>query len=175
MMDPCIKMINRYHRSYHRSCHGFPFVICNLAEADWYSVLQVAETASAAEIKAAYHKALLQNHPDKNGSSMIDIATIKTAYQVLGNPTDRALYDIKSKTGPRPAQVVSLDDFVEHNDDGQQRWSYRCRCGGQYHITDSDLEKGIHIVGCLSCSEVIWVGYEEVQEDDQGYHPSTGT
>lgn len=90
--------------------------------------------------------------------------------------------------GSRPAQVVSLEEFQEfqefqsetagevsskmeddgvsvddHNQwEGRAIYTYPCRCGGMYKLTTDDLESGHHLVGCESCSEVIWVGYEEV-------------
>lgn len=77
--------------------------------------------------------------------------------------------------GPRPAQVISLEDFEEggHSNhggsgiegDGESAWHHGCRCGGIYIITGEDMEKGHHIVGCNSCSEVVWVGYE-LREDE---------
>ena len=41
-----------------------------------------------------------------------------------------------------------------------------CGCGGRYHITEADMERGQHVVGCSSCSEVVWVGYEVVDGED---------
>jgi diphthamide biosynthesis protein 4 len=35
-------------------------------------------------------------------------------------------------------------------------------------VTEDDLERGLHLVGCEDCSEVIWVGYETVKEVDEG-------
>jgi diphthamide biosynthesis protein 4 len=137
---------------------------------DYYRLLSVPRNASIAEIKLAYHRALLIHHPDKQPFmtarpylSSVDIASIKDAYTTLSSPHLRALYDAQLKdqsmpAGPRPAQVISLEEFEEG--DECVSWCYECRCGGYYKISEEDLEKGRHLVGCGSCSEVIWVGYE---------------
>ncbi|KAJ7682178.1 DnaJ domain-containing protein [Mycena polygramma] len=134
---------------------------------DYYAVLSVPPGASAAEIKAAYHRALLAAHPDKNLSSKPknnpEIADIQDAYRVLSSPPLRAEYDLKrTPTGPRPAQVISLEEFEEVPD--QDAWTYTCRCGGAYSITGAEMEGGLHLIPCTSCSEVVWVGYELVEE-----------
>ena len=53
---------------------------------------------------------------------------------------------------------VHLGEQPSH--EGPLRWTYGCRCGGLYVITEDDMEAGQHLVGCISCSEVLWVGYE---------------
>ncbi|KAG8984039.1 hypothetical protein FRB93_006832 [Tulasnella sp. JGI-2019a] len=65
----------------------------------------------------------------------------------------------------RPAHFVSLDDFEEAND-VEESWVYPCRCGGSFCITEVQMEEDFHLVSCPGCSEVIWVGYEVVDEDD---------
>jgi diphthamide biosynthesis protein 4 len=106
-----------------------------------------------------------------------EIHVLKQAYDVLSNDTTRAAYDASlasgKKSGPRPAEVVSLQDFSEEvevhpSPDGCHdlvRWRHPCRCGGAYVIDEDDMERGQHLVGCWSCSEIIWVGYEAVEED----------
>ncbi|KAJ7935079.1 DnaJ-domain-containing protein [Mycena leptocephala] len=129
---------------------------------DYYAVLSVAPGASPADIKAAYHRALLAVHPDKNpGSPNPDIAAIQEAYRVLSSPSLRAQHAQHTPAGPRPAQVISLADFDEEQDD---KWTHACRCGGAYAITGAEMEGGLHLVPCTSCSEVVWVGYEMVEE-----------
>lgn len=113
----------------------------------------------------------------------VDMALLKEAYRTLSDVSLRAVYDGLLRReehehgrshGPRPAQVVSLDEFTAVETvteigsgtgmemaDSAQEWRYGCRCGGTYRITQDDLENGTHLVGCESCSEVIWVGYEE--------------
>ncbi|KAF9469564.1 hypothetical protein BDZ94DRAFT_1126975, partial [Collybia nuda] len=144
---------------------------------DFYQLLSITKDASAAEIKIAYHRALLLFHPDKTSRARRDhahlsentkgfsISLIKEAYLTLSTPDLRARYDSSQKrlpSGPRPAQVISLEEFEEEVGGGDEddAWYYKCRCGGIYRITSGEMEKGHHLVGCNSCSEAIWVGYE---------------
>jgi diphthamide biosynthesis protein 4 len=139
---------------------------------DYYALLGISQKATSAEIKTAYHRALLLAHPDKRlpGRSLNtgpDIAAIQEAYRTLSSESLRNAYDtnlgnLRKSTGPRPAQVISLEDFDEQT----ELWSYPCRCGGTYKINEEQMEKGQHLLGCSSCSEVVWVGYEPAGEDD---------
>ncbi|TBU29808.1 hypothetical protein BD311DRAFT_660342 [Dichomitus squalens] len=141
---------------------------------DYYSLLSVTPSATSAEIKAAYHRRLLASHPDKRASRTpedgIDIGLLKEAFRTLSTPELRTEYDrlrrVNGKQlGPRPAQVVSLEDFDEEPD---SRWTYSCRCGGTYIVTEETLEAGQHLVACASCSEVVWVGYELAEMEEEG-------
>ncbi|KAH7444163.1 hypothetical protein KP509_02G067800 [Ceratopteris richardii] len=64
---------------------------------DWYKVLGIAKTASAADIKRAYKKLALQWHPDKNVDNKEEAEAkfreIAEAYEVLGDEDKRARYD----------------------------------------------------------------------------------
>ncbi|KAJ7496918.1 DnaJ-domain-containing protein, partial [Mycena latifolia] len=134
---------------------------------DCYAILDVTPRSSLAEIKSAYHRALLRSHPDKNvasATSPVDIASIQEAYRILSTPSLRAQHDIRLRipTGPRPAQVISLEDFQENPE--LDSWSHSCRCGGAYKITGEEMESGQHLIPCTSCSEIVWVGYELAEE-----------
>ena len=91
-------------------------------------------------------------------------------HHVLSSPASRAAYDAsraeaQAKGGPRPAQVVSLEEFAESGDEaGRMTWTFSCRCGGMYIVREEQLEDGQHLVGCNSCSEVVWVGFEVADE-----------
>ncbi|KAI0348186.1 hypothetical protein BDW22DRAFT_1321195, partial [Trametopsis cervina] len=150
---------------------------------DYYDVLALPKTASISEVKAAYHRALLLHHPDKQnsrealkqGQPRVDVDTLKRAFETLANTEARAKYDAlraQRSAGPRPAQVVSLEDFTELGD-SLETWRYNCRCSGAYTITEGDMERGQHLVGCSSCSEVIWVGYELVEDDEETVNDAT--
>ena len=138
---------------------------------DYYTLLGLPRSAAltAATIKSAYHAALLRHHPDKQKPSAernYDIDLLRSAYHTLSDPTLRASYDqslssSKTQRNQRPADFVSLDDFEEQEDS----WTLPCRCSGTFRIEEAQLEAGVHVVGCSSCSEVVWVGYEAVEGD----------
>ena len=141
-----------------------------------YDSLRITKSATSQEIKAAYHQALLRSHPDKQKGPLksdFDIATLKRAYLTLSDPVARAAYDAslaqtreaQTLGGPRPAQVISFDEFVEAADGEGVRWTHACRCGGSYIISESDLDNDTHLIACERCSEVVYVGYDIVEEE----------
>jgi hypothetical protein len=62
---------------------------------DYYQTLGIYAQASHAEIKSAFRKMVVQYHPDKNPSAEASrlIVEINEAYEVLGDPAKRNLYD----------------------------------------------------------------------------------
>lgn len=63
---------------------------------DFYEILGISKSASAAEIKKAYRKKAIQYHPDKNPGDAEAEAMFKKAaeaYEVLSDPDKRARYD----------------------------------------------------------------------------------
>lgn len=160
---------------------------------DFYQILSISRTATPSDVKAAYHRALLLYHPDKasnrssigystsrvNGDlkrsleqpSSPSVDEIQKAYVTLFDPLLRVDFDarltnsttISEKGSQRPAEVVSLEEFAPVVD-GSETLSYPCRCGGSYRVTEEQLEADVHLIGCQGCSEVVWVGYEVVEE-----------
>ena len=65
------------------------------AKRDYYEVLGVSKTASAAEIKSAYRKLALKNHPDRNKEAGAEakFKEINEAYQVLSDSKKKQTYD----------------------------------------------------------------------------------
>ncbi|CAE6342980.1 unnamed protein product [Rhizoctonia solani] len=156
---------------------------------DHYAVLGLSKDATTAEIRQSYRAALLRVHPDKQGhiyqemnSAGAAILRIQDAYRTLSDPALRIEYDkllkqgggrvALSKVAQRPANEVSLDEFTEdespESNGGSSRWIYPCRCGNQFVIVEEELEKGVHYIGCIGCSEVVWVGYEAVENVSDG-------
>ncbi|MFZ2201944.1 MAG: DnaJ C-terminal domain-containing protein [Microgenomates group bacterium] len=64
-------------------------------QRDFYEVLGIGKSASEAEIKSAYRKLALKYHPDRNkeAGSTEKFKEVSAAYEVLGNPEKKKMYD----------------------------------------------------------------------------------
>src|SRR5579871_3127821 len=69
-------------------------VMASMAD-NYYQILNVAPSASQEEIQRAYRILAFRYHPDRNQSAAAAnlMATINEAYEVLGVPRKRFLYD----------------------------------------------------------------------------------
>ena len=66
------------------------------AQRDHYEVLGIAKGASPEEVKAAFRKLASIHHPDRNPDdpkAAVRFKELNAAYQVLGDPQRRAMYD----------------------------------------------------------------------------------
>ncbi|HKL56839.1 MAG TPA: DnaJ domain-containing protein, partial [Sphaerochaeta sp.] len=67
-----------------------------MAKRDYYEVLGVAKTAQLDEIKKAYRKLAIANHPDRNpGNSEAEerFKEATEAYDVISDEKKRQMYD----------------------------------------------------------------------------------
>ncbi len=64
-------------------------------QRDYYEVLGVGKSATEQQIKSAYRKLALQYHPDRNkeSGSTDKFKEVNAAYEVIGNPEKRKMYD----------------------------------------------------------------------------------
>ena len=64
-------------------------------QRDYYEVLGISKSATEQQIKSAYRKLALQYHPDRNkeSDSTEKFKEVNTAYEVIGNPEKRKMYD----------------------------------------------------------------------------------
>ena len=76
-----------------------------MSDRDYYEVLGVEKSASAADIKKAYRRLAMKYHPDRNqGDKAAEekFKEIGEAYEVLGDEQKRAAYDRYGKAGVNP-------------------------------------------------------------------------
>ena len=60
---------------------------------DYYNILGVPKTANEAELKKAYRKLAMENHPDRTGGDDTKFKQINEAYDTLKDPQKRQAYD----------------------------------------------------------------------------------
>jgi molecular chaperone DnaJ len=78
-----------------------------MAKRDYYKILDVARTASEADIKKAYRRLAMKFHPDRNpGDHEAEekFKECKEAAEVLGDAQLRAIYDQHGHAGLEAAQ-----------------------------------------------------------------------
>jgi molecular chaperone DnaJ len=72
-------------------------------QRDYYEVLSISRTAAVDDIKAAYRKAALRWHPDRNPENKTEAETkfreCTEAYSVLSDPQKRQVYDSYGHAG----------------------------------------------------------------------------
>lgn len=96
---------------------------------EYYEILGVSRDADENEIRMAYRKLALRNHPDTNrGDPLAEerFKEISEAYQVLGNAEKRNQYDLgRDPLAQSPFHPPAFDPFEESCSFGN-----RCRGGG---------------------------------------------
>lgn len=97
---------------------------------NYYEILGLSQGAGAAEIKAAYRSLAMRYHPDKNPSpdAHKQFVAINAAYEVLGDPLKRKLYDLRRQAGQvvyrtRTARPSSPTDPIDHEEMRRRFWS----------------------------------------------------
>ncbi|KAK9471981.1 uncharacterized protein V1510DRAFT_418930 [Dipodascopsis tothii] len=89
---------------------------------DLYAVLGVGRTATASEIKKAYHKAALASHPDKvpedqREAAEVQFKIVSRAYEILSDDDKRRDYDELGMDAFEPGKArgpgFSEDDFYD--------------------------------------------------------------
>lgn len=77
----------------------------DVAETEYYGLLGKPPDASAAELKRAYYKLAMKQHPDKGGDKEA-FQKLGTAYQTLSDPEKRAKYDKFGAKSLDPGQMA---------------------------------------------------------------------
>jgi hypothetical protein len=92
----------------------FPTQVIRMLK-DYYAILGVPHTASEPEIKKAFRKLAVSFHPDKNPSpeARPRFHEINEAYDVLGDPEKRTLYDARMAN---PFAEILSEPVPRHRD-----------------------------------------------------------
>jgi molecular chaperone DnaJ len=156
---------------------------------DYYEILGVQSKASDEEIKRAYRRLAMKNHPDRNPGSADAEARFKEcaeAYEVLSDPERRAMYDryghagLRSRPGHDFNSMGVEDIFSMFEDifggafDGRAR---RARPGGVPRGYDLETEVEITLDEVLTGTDrdVDFKRLDVCQTcDGQGAKPGTG-
>ena len=84
-----------------------------------YDILGVPPSASADEVKRAYHRRAREHHPDVQvGASGDPMVEVNAAWAVLGDPVRRHTYDRELAHGmaAKESSVHDADDFTRYVD-----------------------------------------------------------
>jgi molecular chaperone DnaJ len=93
-----------------------------MAKRDYYEILGVLRTASAAEIKKSYRRLAMKHHPDRNSEdadASRRFREVREAYDVLNDPDKRAAYDqfghagVRGRGGPGGPGGFSAEGFSD--------------------------------------------------------------
>ncbi|RYP18200.1 hypothetical protein DL765_004057 [Monosporascus sp. GIB2] len=87
---------------------------------DYYAELQVDSTATAEQLTASYRRLARIHHPDKNPEKAEEATAafqkIQEAYEVLTDPAQRACYDARFSSAPRPSAPSASAAYTGGND-----------------------------------------------------------
>ncbi|EIE26180.1 DnaJ-domain-containing protein, partial [Coccomyxa subellipsoidea C-169] len=95
-------------------------------ETSYYAVLNVARDASEEEIKRAFRQLAQAYHPDKHTDASLqahasaNFTRLQEAYEVLGNPDRRQVYDIYGKEGLSAG--LEVGSTLKSTDELRQEW-----------------------------------------------------
>ncbi|WP_062543374.1 J domain-containing protein [Rufibacter tibetensis] len=112
---------------------------------NYYHILGVSSSASAAEIKAAYKRLAVKLHPDKNPNNPHAeerFKQINEAYQVLSDPRRRATFDLQRQYEQQQRQAQAYANPRYHQTRqpaGFQERHYRQRPQKHTHFSRRDL------------------------------------
>ena len=91
---------------------------------------------------------------------------IDRAWKILRDPELRAQFDLKWQerqiSQDHPIQdIVPFEDFDVDDSDQEELYTFPCRCGSDFVLSESDVKLCFDIVCCETCSLTIKVIYSD--------------
>lgn len=158
------------------------------SKRDYYEILGVAKGADVGEIKKAYKKLALANHPDRNQGDEEAVLRFKEAaeaYEILSDPDKRARYDRFGHAGVQGgaggAQFHDIGDIFEQFSDVFEGFGFfgqRARGGGRGPRRGSHLRSSLTISlvdAALGCEREIEVNRPKTCQTCGGTGAEPGT
>ena len=135
---------------------------------------------TASDVKEAYRRTLLVQHPDKSkqrptSSTYSSIDQISTAYKTLIDSDKKTAYDqtlrkhadthtdVPSDVGHACIESYDLDDLKHTlNKEGKGIWFKTCQCGNRngYTITEQELERAVNNIAASTEVQEVLLGCE---------------
>jgi DnaJ-class molecular chaperone len=125
---------------------------------DYYSILGVSKQASQDEIKKAYRKSAMANHPDRTGGDDTQFKRINEAYETLKDPNKRQTYDNPKQQANVNMNSQNMNDIFGQFFRQAQRPRRNQDVTINVRITLNDVMTGKDIVGRYRLS----TGREEI-------------
>jgi DnaJ family protein A protein 2 len=72
---------------------------------DYYEILGVDATSNSGEIKKAYRKLSIKNHPDRGGNPE-SMKKLNEAFETLGDPEKKKMYDMQKNNPMFSCMIV---------------------------------------------------------------------
>ena len=107
-----------------------PFQTQTINNNEYYDILNIKKDATPAEIKKAYRKLAIKNHPDKGGDPE-QFKKISVAYDTLSDLDKKKIYDQYGKDavdkGPPPSDIFSMFFGNEQNHRNHRNQPKKCK------------------------------------------------
>ncbi|KAM4618779.1 dnaJ homolog subfamily C member 24 isoform 1-T2 [Polymixia lowei] len=124
-------------------------------EKDLYSVLGARPSDSLQQLKHKYQQLALLYHPDRFGgvcsseseSGLTRFLEVDAAWRILRDHNSRREYDLQRRAKELKQvwpvdSTVCLEDMTFDPDNSV--YTYPCRCGGEFAITEEEVEEETH-------------------------------
>uniref|UniRef100_A0A0E0JCL3 J domain-containing protein n=1 Tax=Oryza nivara TaxID=4536 RepID=A0A0E0JCL3_ORYNI len=121
---------------------------CNSDNSRYYDLLGVPRGADGDEIRRAYRRAAVTHHPDKGGDEEA-FKEVARAYQVLGDPALREVYDVYGEDGVNGGVGAAAAGFGRYDDafdEFVETFRYLVAAGGADRAFGDAVEMLRHLV-----------------------------